>query len=309
MTTPIAAVDTEVRIQHGVLIDLDLRRCTVTGASGTGTTATLTFATQGSSLFTVGDVITVSGLVPSGYNGTYTVTAAADGSVSYANATTGSLTQQGSINQTFYISNCYAPVTHNGNTYVALAGFLNVGEMQSNISTTNDDIQVSLSAIPSAYISAIVGQPVKGGQVNIYRAFFDYNTQLILTGEVYRRFSGIITNFSIQEDINSTDTPDVTHTIVVNCSSIIGVIENLFSGRRTNKQDYQINYAPERYFTSAITTDPSMDRVAILHNASFDFGRPYSGSVPSSGTGNNTGGGGGNFSTEGLDWQPYFERD
>lgn len=285
MTTPITAVDTEVRIQHGVLIDLDLRRTTVTGASGTGTVATLTFATQGSSLFTPGDVITVSGVVPTGYNGTYTVTAAADGSVSYANATTGSLTQQGSINQTFHISNCYKNVVHNSKTYVALAGFLNVGEVQSNISTTNDEIQVSLSAIPSAYIAAIMGQPIKGGAVNIYRAFFDYNTQEVLTGEVYRRFSGIITNFSVQEDISSTDAPDVTHSIVVQCSSVIGVLENLFSGRRTNKQDYRINYAPERYFTSAILSDPSMDKVAVLHNASFDFGRPYTGSVPSTGTG------------------------
>jgi hypothetical protein len=58
----------------------------VTGASGDGTTATLTFT--GPFTFIVGKSITVSGVNPSGYNGTYTITAATSTSVSYANATT-----------------------------------------------------------------------------------------------------------------------------------------------------------------------------------------------------------------------------
>jgi hypothetical protein len=58
----------------------------VTGASGNGTTATLTFA--GSFIFNVNQRITVSGVNPNGYNGTYVVTAATSTSVSYANATT-----------------------------------------------------------------------------------------------------------------------------------------------------------------------------------------------------------------------------
>lgn len=213
MTTAIAAVDNEVRIQHGVLIDLTLD------------------------------------------------------------------------DTTYYVSNCYKPIVYNSNTYEALAGFLNVGEVQTNLSTTNDEIQVSLSAIPSVYIEKTIGQPIKGGTINIYRAFFNYNTQEILTGEIYGRFRGIITNYSVQEDVDASGNPSVTHTIVIQCSSVIGVLENLFSGRRTNKQDYQINYAPERYFTSAILSDPSMDKVAVLHNASFDFGRKYVGQTASGGTG------------------------
>jgi hypothetical protein len=59
---------------------------TVTGASGNGTTATLTFA--GSFIFNVNQRIIVSGVDPGGYNGTYVVTAATSTSVSYANATT-----------------------------------------------------------------------------------------------------------------------------------------------------------------------------------------------------------------------------
>jgi len=215
MTTAITAVDTEVRIEHGVLIDLNL-------------------------------------------NGTE-----------------------------YNISNCYKTITYNSKTYTALAGFLTISEIQSNISSTNDDIQIGLSAIPSAYISAILGQPVKGGEVSIYRAFFNYNTQEVITGEIYRRFNGIITNFSVQEDINATGDPTTTHTITVVASSILGVLENKFSGRRTNPDDFKIVYTE----IGNSGSDPSMDRVLTLHNAAFDFGRPYAGKTASTGTGTGTSGG------------------
>ena len=70
---------------------------TTTGATGTGTIATVTFALRAFAPFTVGQSITVSGMTPSGYNGTYTVTACTTSSVSYANVTTGTSTSSGSI--------------------------------------------------------------------------------------------------------------------------------------------------------------------------------------------------------------------
>ena len=108
-------------------------------------------------------------------------------------------------NQTYYISNCYKAIewpVGSGKNYQALAGFLSVSEIQSNISNSNDDIQIGLSAIPSVYIEKILGYPIKGAEVVIYRAFFDYTTREVLTGEVYRRFNGVITNFNVQEDID-----------------------------------------------------------------------------------------------------------
>jgi hypothetical protein len=70
---------------------------TTTATAGTGTTATLTFATINPKPYAVGDRITVSGVVPVGYNGTYTVTASTTTSVSYLNATTGSQVTAGTI--------------------------------------------------------------------------------------------------------------------------------------------------------------------------------------------------------------------
>ena len=149
---------------------------------------------------------------------------------------------------TYYISNCYKAVVYNGNTYDALAGFLTVSEIQSNISNANDEIQVSLSAIPPNYIAATLNEPIKGGEINIYRVFFDYRTQQVLEDgsgnpKVYRRFTGIISNYSVQEDLDATTmTPEVNHTITIIASSVMGVLENKISGRRTNKQDYALSW-------------------------------------------------------------------
>jgi len=72
---------------------------TTTAASGTGTTATITFNSNvsGNSVAPVGSTITVAGITPTGYNGSYVVTASTEGTVSYANTTTGAQTVAGTI--------------------------------------------------------------------------------------------------------------------------------------------------------------------------------------------------------------------
>ena len=62
----------------------------ITSATGSGGTAILSFATQTTAPFTVGQYITVSGFSggATGYNGSYVVTACTTASVSYTNATT-----------------------------------------------------------------------------------------------------------------------------------------------------------------------------------------------------------------------------
>tara|TARA_R110002126_G_scaffold106670_3_gene241832 strand:+ start:41 stop:958 length:918 start_codon:yes stop_codon:yes gene_type:complete len=286
MTTAIPEVD-DRKIEYGVLIDLTLIVTNpTTGASGTGSTATITFAAEATAPFGVGDTITVSNMLPATYNGTFVVTAATTSSVSYASTATGSQTQAGIIGLTYYISNCYTAVSHNSKAYQALAGFLQVSEIQNNISNANDEVQVSLSAIPAVYIAAVLGTQIKGGEINIYRAFFDYDTQQVISGAVYKRFTGIVSNFSVQEDINTEGaSPEVTHTITIIASSIMGVLENKVSGRRTNKQDFQIVYAE----LANSSTDPSMNRVEALFNSSFDFGKPYVAQAASTSKGNSGG--------------------
>ena len=65
------------------------------GTSGDGTTATIT--TDGTVVFNVGDSIAVDGVVPTDYNGTYTVSAVTSNTVSFASTATGSQTTAGTI--------------------------------------------------------------------------------------------------------------------------------------------------------------------------------------------------------------------
>jgi hypothetical protein len=69
-----------------------------TAASGTGSVATVTFS--GGVTVSVGATVIITGMTPTGYNGTYTVTASSAGSVSFASTTTGAQTVAGQITYT-----------------------------------------------------------------------------------------------------------------------------------------------------------------------------------------------------------------
>jgi len=68
-----------------------------TGASGTGTTATLTFSAVAAAA-PIGSTISVTGVTPSAYNGNWVVTASSTTSVSFASTATGSQTVSGTVN-------------------------------------------------------------------------------------------------------------------------------------------------------------------------------------------------------------------
>lgn len=89
-----------------------------TGASGTGSTVTITFAAQSHAPFAVGGNIVVSGVTPSGYNGTYVVTACTTSSVSFASTTTGSQTVAGTVYGIYYPGDV---VVSASSSYVAIA--------------------------------------------------------------------------------------------------------------------------------------------------------------------------------------------
>jgi len=91
-----------VTVQHGtstsapIVLTPSLTLVT-TSASGTGTVATIGFATQLSPPFYVGQMIAVLGITPTGYNATVAVTACTTNSVSYLRSTTGAQTVAGTV--------------------------------------------------------------------------------------------------------------------------------------------------------------------------------------------------------------------
>ena len=68
-----------------------------TGASGTGTTATITFATQPAVPFSVGEQVIIAGVVPYAYNAEVVITASTVNSISYISTATGPQTVSGTI--------------------------------------------------------------------------------------------------------------------------------------------------------------------------------------------------------------------
>ena len=185
---------------------------------------------------------------------------------------------------TYYISSAYKPVTYNTNTYTELGSFLQISEFPEDIRTTNGDISVTLSGIPSEqnYLSLILTEPIKGGNVSVYRGFYDTTTHELDTSEVYQRFRGVITNFAIQEDFTSLTT--LTNSVTVTCASINTLLENRLSGQRTNPDDRARLFPNDQVFA----------RVPELYNISFDFGKEYQGYGYGGGGGRGGGGGGGN---------------
>ena len=190
----------------------------------------------------------------------------------------------------YFISNAYKSFTYAGDTYIGLGHFLGFDQIQDDLRSTNNAIQVTLSGIPinaaespdpipgyASYIAFILAQKIKGSLIKIYRAFFNTTTGELLTSSVSMRFSGYISNYTITDGLEFS-AKDNTRTVVVQCSSINGVLERKISGRRTNSVD-------QKFFFPG---DTGMDRVLAISNTAFDFGKPYSGG----GTGGLSGSGG-----------------
>ena len=91
-----------------------------TGASGATGTVTLTFSARPAAPFSVASTIEVTDFVPAAYNGTYVVTACNTTSVSFASATTDTMTFAGQITSADAV---YPSVNFNSATITGSASF------------------------------------------------------------------------------------------------------------------------------------------------------------------------------------------
>ena len=179
----------------------------------------------------------------------------------------------------YYVSSAFKPITFDGNTYTELGSFLQLGEIQEDIKTTNGDIGITLSGVPQENLDAVLDTKVKGGEVIVRRAFFNDDLSLD-AGNVVQRFKGIITNLQIEENYDLLE-GERTNSVSVSCSSIVTILENRTAGQRTSPIDR------DRLFPG----DQTFKRVPYLHNIQFDFGRESNGAGGSGGGGYGGGGG------------------
>jgi hypothetical protein len=150
-------------------------------------------------------------------------------------------------------------------TYSPNGILLTVSEFNNELKPSKNDVTISLAAIDQAFVAGMMNYALKGSEVVIRRAFFNTQTGVLLNiaGNPSRRFSGIIANYSFNDEFNELSQTTTT-TISVSCSSIVSVFEQKIVGQETNSSQRQYLYPG----------DLSFNRVATIANTNFDFGKP-----------------------------------
>ena len=154
------------------------------GASGTGSVATVTWAYALAVAPAIGSQVTVSGMTPTGYNGTYTVTASTTTSVSFASATSGGVSVQGTIfltdwapvySQTFSVavsSTLWSAAGYvTASAYGAAQPIVYAGNAGASINALGDELEMDGLVVSAAlgttpninvYVATTNGGPVVG---------------------------------------------------------------------------------------------------------------------------------------------------
>jgi hypothetical protein len=146
----------------------------------------------------------------------------------------------------------------------AVGILIKVGEAQRDIKSTSNETSVTMTGIDTAMLGWVLGQNVKGSQIEMWHGFFDTNGALITTGGsggLYQFFNGFINSFSISEQWME-EVRMYVGTISVSASSIQLILQNRQAGRYTNNNSWQ-------FYNSG---DTSMNRVSFIETINYQFG-------------------------------------
>ena len=166
---------------------------------------------------------------------------------------------------TYTFCNAAAPITVNSITFSNLGSLLQLGEIKSNIKATSSDLSISLTGVDGTNVYIVLSSDIKGSKIEVWRGFLDSNNQIITTPtqQFFKRYQGIVSNYSITEDWNEEARTRVA-TVGLSCASFRTILENRVGGVRTTPNSWQAYYP----------NDTSMNRVQSIAGAYFDFGSP-----------------------------------
>lgn len=150
-----------------------------------------------------------------------------------------------------------------GDTYVGLGKLMTITNTTNELTASNAETIVTITGIPNSSITEILNLKLKGSEVKMFRAFFNPTTGALLpiSGNPMGRFYGFVNNLNLVEDFDSVNRTS-SNTLNIICSSVVEVLSNKISGRRTNPS------SQNQFFPN----DKSMDRVPAIENAYIDFG-------------------------------------
>ena len=149
--------------------------------------------------------------------------------------------------------------------FSAVGILIKVGEAQRDIKSTANETSVTMTGIDTAMLGWVLGQDVKGSQIEMWHGFFDTSGALITTGGsggLYQFFNGFINSFSISEQWME-EVRMYVGTISVAASSIQLILQNRQAGRYTNNNSWQ-------FYNSG---DTSMNRVSFIETINYQFGK------------------------------------
>jgi len=148
----------------------------------------------------------------------------------------------------YYLSDAYDALTVEGNEYTSLGALMNVSNIQDDYKSTQGTVSISISGIPNKtdYTNIILNEKIKGGEVNVYRVFFDTNT-MEQQANAQLRFRGIISNFNIEENTDFIN-GNSTNTLILSCANVFSILSRKISGQRTNGASRRQFYADDISF-------------------------------------------------------------
>ena len=167
--------------------------------------------------------------------------------------------------------NAASPITVNGITFTNLGSLLSLSEIKRDIKANSSDLSISLTGVDGTNVSIVLSSDIKGSRVEVWRGFLDSENQIIQTPtqQFFKRYQGIISNYSVTEDWNEQLRSRVA-TVGISCASFRTILENRVGGVRTTPKIWQVFYPG----------DTSMSRVPSIAGSYFDFGgQPTTGSV------------------------------
>ena len=155
--------------------------------------------------------------------------------------------------------------------FTALGSLISIGEVQRDIKSTANETTMTLVGIESAQLGLVLSNKIKGSLIEMWHGFFDDNNVLLTTGGtggLYKFFTGYVNSFSITEQWFE-ETRSYYGVLNLSASSIQIILQNRTAGRYTNNNSWQ-------FFD---VNDSSMDRVSVVQNVNYFFGKDADPSV------------------------------
>ncbi len=166
--------------------------------------------------------------------------------------------------------NAAAPISVDGMNFANLGSLLQLSDIKRDIKANSSDLSISLTGVDGTNVAIILSSDIKGSKIEVWRGFLDSDNQIITTPtlQFFKRYQGIVSNYSITEDWNEEVRTRIA-TVGLSCASFRTILENRVGGVRTTPKIWQVFYP----------NDTSMNRVPSIAGSYFDFGgQPSSGS-------------------------------